>query len=657
MFSAVALSAAMLSVGGPLMAAVDDTHPSPLVRLSVEDLAQLKVVTVSRRSERAMEAGGAVSVITAEDIQRTGATRLADALRLSPGVQASQIDADEWALAIRGFASRLSRSILVMMDGRSLWTPLFAGVFWGTQDTLIEDVDRIEVSRGPGGALYGANALNGVIHVITKNARDTQGGLVSLLAGSAQQSAGARFGAHSGEKLYYRAYAKYFDRDGTYSASAAGYDDEWRMGQGGFRLDWTPDANDVVGVHGDLYGGSAGTQVAVTSFTAPFTTVLTGDSHLRGRNLVTRWQRGLADGTELTTQLYYDATRRQEPHYSEQRDTMDLDLQYRFRRGRHDAVGGVSYRLSHGAFQGLPTLQINPANRTDDIAGVFANDEFRAFRERLRVTVGSKLEWNDYSGWNVQPSARLAWVLNRNTLWGAATRGVRTASRVEHDILTYTALSATAPVFARTQGSSDFTPESVVALEGGWKGRPLPKLLCAATVFFNRYDDLASNEVGAQFVEAGGPGEPARVVIPVRIANGQQGTTTGVETSAVAYPVRAWRVRATYSFLKLNQTTLPDSTDVNRGFEGNSPRHQFWLSSYWALPHGFDLDGVFRRVSAITTHKVAAFSELDLRLGYSPRPRWQLAVVGQNLLHARHAEFGGGFEIERAVYAQATLGF
>jgi iron complex outermembrane recepter protein len=632
------------------IAAIEDSKQ--LTRLSIEDLAAVKVVTVSRRPETDQEAAGAVHVITAEDIRRTGSTTIPDALRTAPGLQASRIDADEWALAIRGFASRLSRSVLAVMDGRSVWTPLFAGVFWDAQDTLLEDIEQIEVSRGPGGAVYGANALNGVINITTKSARDTHGGLVTLRGGPEDKEAGLRWGGVLGTGLHYRVFGKYSARDDTKPVTPAGYDDRWDMRLGGFRLDWSRGERDRFTVLGDLYDGSSPQPATVAIFTAPYSVLVTGDAAFRGRSLVSRWNHTLEGGSEISTQAYYDHTTRREPYYGESRDTFDLEVQHRFHwGGHHDFIWGADYRGSTGTFDGSAAVRIVPSKREDDIAGLFANDELRLLGNRLRITFGTKLEWNDYSGWNVQPSGRLAWVLSRHTFWGSATRGVRTSSRLERDVILYSSLSPKQPLFARTTGSPDFTPESVFALEAGYKLR-LSRLILTASAFRNAYYDLATNQVGAPVFEAGTGDEPTRTVIPVSIANGPGGTAKGFEAKAVFSAFKSWRLQGSYSFL-----TLDLGGDASKGFQANSPRHQFWLTSYLTPLPKLDVDLVFRAVGSIPGHNIPAFVDVDARVAFRPRAAVELSLVGTNLLQGSRPEFGGGFEVERAGRLQATIRF
>jgi iron complex outermembrane recepter protein len=642
----------VLALMSALAAAEDE--PPDITQLTIEELAQVQVVTVSRRPQNAMEAAAAVSVVSEEDIRRTGASTLPDAFRAVPGVQASRIDADEWALSVRGFSSRVSRSVLVLMDGRSLWTPLFAGVFWNVQDTLFEDVDRIEVSRGPGGATYGANAMNGVISIITKPAASTQGLLATASVGGAETMGGVRWGGQIGARTHYRAYGKYGGRDGTFADTAADYDDSWRMGQVGFRLDSELGARDSFTVQGDVYRGEFGQRLDVAQLAPPFSSTREGQGRAHGGNLLGRWKHAVGAG-EVTARVYYDGTSRRELFFEETRDTFDLDVSHRLRwSGRHETIWGVNYRASQGHFRGEPTIEILPERRTDDIAGLFVNNETRLWRERLRVTLGSKLEWNDYSGWNLQPSARVAWVQGAHTVWAAATRAVRTSSRIERDVSFYIPTDPVEPTFTRLLGSPDFRPESVLMLEAGAKLRA-GKLIGAASVFHGFYGDLAGGAADPPTLEGGIGGEPIRAVTPVRIVNAQTAAASGVEVDAIVDPLPTWRLRAGYSWYRLDVRAKPPEPDPQGGFEGTTPRHQLWLSSYFNPIPSVDVDLVLRHIAEVPEHSVKAFTDLDARIAHRPWRRLELAVVGRNLLTPRHAEFEGGVLVERHLQAQAIV--
>jgi iron complex outermembrane receptor protein len=476
---------------------------------------------------------------------------------------------------------------------------------------------------------------------------------VNVGLGSAEQTGTVRYGGEARPGLHYRAWGQYRRHDGT-TATTPTYDDEWRVGTGGFRMDWMRDATTVT-FQGDAFDGSAGTRIAITSLTPPFLTPVDGDADFHGGNLLGRWRRALAGGNAISVQGYYDRTSRTEPHYRETRDTFDIEGQHRFTWGRRqDVVWGVSARNSRGRFDGIPTLRIEPAERTDDIAGLFFQDEVRMMAGRLRVTGGAKAEWNDYTGWHLQPSLRAGFAVHpRHNVWAAVAQAERTTSRVERDILSYVALPAPG-AFARVSGSDLFRSETTVSYEAGYKAR-IARCFIDVAGFHSVYRDLATNETGTPFAEAGTPPEPPRLVIPITIANGQVGSASGAEASATMAVRRGWRLQVAHSFLRVNQTPKPGSNDRNEGFEGNSPRHQFWAASYLTFAADYDVDFVLRRVGEIPGHEVPAFTELDGRLAYRARPGLELALVGQNLLHRRHPEFGGGFEIDRAIRARATV--
>ncbi|HEY7510845.1 MAG TPA: TonB-dependent receptor, partial [Vicinamibacteria bacterium] len=407
-------------------------------------------------------------------------------------------------------------------------------------------------------------------------------------------------------------------------------------------------------VQGDVYAGEAGQRTAFASYTPPFVRTVEGDATLRGGNLLARWRRPVGDGA-LQVQAYYDHTFRREPHYRESRDTWDLDLQHSFApAGAHQVVVGVGYRASTGDFAAVPTIVLDPPRRTDDIAGVFAQDDWTLAGGRGRLTVGARLDWNDYSGWQPQPRARLGWSFaSRHWGWASVARAVRTTSRIEYDVALTNAVNPALPVFARVMGNPDFVPESVVAYEAGYRVSLGARAFVDAAVFHNVYDDLATLEPGAPFPETS-PGTPPRTIVPVTIENLQEATASGGGLSSVVRVTPAWRLQGSYSLVTIDQTPKAGSADRNFGYEGNSPRHQVWLSSFLTVGRA-DFDLLWRWVDRIRGHRVAAYQELDARLAFRPRGPVRIDLVGQNLLHRRHAEFGGGYAIERGVYASATL--
>jgi iron complex outermembrane receptor protein len=626
-------------------------------QLSLEQLLQIEVVSITKEPESRTEIAAAVYVITREDIRRSGATSIPEALRLAPGVEVARIDANKWAIGVRGFTSRLSRSLLVLIDGRSVYSPLFAGVYWEVQDTLLEDVDRIEVIRGPGGTIWGANAVNGVINIITKRAQETQGGLLVGGGGSEEQGfGGVRYGGKIGKDIFYRVYGKAFNRDAAFHRDGPDFDD-WRMGQVGFRTDWEGRHGDAVTFQGDFYTGTAGQRTVRTMLAPPFTTTVEKDADLSGGNLLGRWQRVVSPTSHLRLQLYYDYTYRREPTFRESRDTFDLDFQYRFRAPwQQEIIWGLGYRLTSDDITAVPTIVFTPRRRTDQLFSAFVQDEIRFLAERLRLTIGAKFEHNDYSGFEMQPSARLLWlVAPRHTLWAAVTRAVRTPSRVEHDLRLTGLLEPQTPSFSRVIGSTAFESEKLLAYELGYRLQPMPRLFLDIAAFYNRYTDLLSLEPGTPFTEITPP--PGRVVVPFFIRNRLHGEGYGGELAVDWQPFDWWRVSGAYSYLQLNLRRDEDSMDITTASstEGASPLHQVSLRSFMTLPWQVEFDLVWRYVDHLPSQGIDSYITVDARLGWRPFQQLTVAVVGQNLLTAHHAEFGRGTtEIERSVYGKVV---
>ena len=596
-------------------------------------------------------------VITREAIRRSGATTLADALRLAPGLQVARINASQWAVGSRGFASRLSRSLLVLIDGRSVYTPLFAGVYWEAQDVLLEDVDRIEVIRGPGGTLWGANAVNGVINIVTRGARATPGLFAQAGLGSEERGFGSlRYGGSLGSTGAFRVYGKYSDRDPSFHTDGREFD-PWSLGQGGFRADWERPAGAFT-LQGDAYAARIGERISVTTYTAPFLQTFERKSEVSGGNLLGRWQHPFPSGAELSLQTYYDHTTRDQPNFRESRHTFDLDAQHRMNlAARHDVLMGVGYRASRGATSGPETVAFDPATRTDHLVTGFVQDEIGLRGQELRLTVGLKVERNNYSGFELQPGLRLLWSPGRRqSVWASVSRAVRTPSRLEHDLALTAVLDPRGPVFARVLGNTGFESEKAVVYELGYRTQPVSRLALDAAAFYNRYHDLSSIEARAAFQE----GSPPRTVVPFLFLNGLEGRSYGAEVTADFQAGSRCRLFGAYSYLRFELQRKPGSADMSsEAAEGNSPRHQLQLRAAFELPGRSTLDGLLRRSSELPNQRLAAYTSLDLRLAWRATDRLELAVVGQNLLDDHHAEFvpspAARTEIERGVYFEAAL--
>ena len=611
--------------------------PSELKKLSLEQLMNLEVTSVSKRPEKLTEVPSAIQVITQEDIRRSGATSLPEALRLASNLEVAQVDSQQWAISARGFSSTTANKLQVLIDGRTVYTPLFSGVFWDVQDTLLEDIDRIEVISGPGATLWGANAVNGVINVITKNAKDTQGLLLEGGAGSELHGfGGVRYGGTLSSNVHYRVYGKFFDRDSTVLHNGRDATNDWNMGQGGFRLDWDASEANLLTLQGDYYGGriaQAGTN---------------GDIDVTGGNVIGRWSHTISENSDFKLQLYYDRTHRDIPGtFAEDLNTYDIDFQHRFPIGEwNDIIWGLGYRLIEDDVGNTPTLAFLPARVSRQWFGGFVQDEIALVKDRLNLTLGTKIEHNDYTGFEYQPSARLAWKFTeRQTVWGAVSRAVRTPSRIDNELF-----APGTPPFTLLQGGTNFVSEELLAYELGYRIQPHPRLSLSLAGFYNDYDKLRSTE-------RVNPSTP----FPLFIGNGQKGETYGAEFTADYRVTDSWRLRAGYTELRVHVRPKSGSTDTSHGSgESHDPNHQFSLRSSLDLPGHLQLDAALRYVSEIDNQKVPAYSELDVRLAWQATRNLEFSIVGQNLLHDHHAEFGAVAsrqEIERSVYGKITWSF
>lgn len=618
--------------GGPAtVAAAGD-----LKKLSIEELMEIDVTSVSRRSERLSQAAAAVTVITQDELRRSGVTSLPEALRLVNSLHVARQTQRDWAISARGFNLTTANKMLVLIDGRSVYTPLFSGVFWDVQDTLLEDVERIEIIRGPGATLWGANAVNGVINVITKKAADTQGGLVTAGAGDEERGfGGARWGGRFA-RGHYRVYGKYFDRDPMVLADGSNARDDMNMAQGGFRTDWQGSQADTFTVQGDAYDGSGGETTRA-------------DTDLDGGNLLGRWTRATSERSGLELQVYWDRTHRRIPNlFEEHLDIFDLDFQHRLPLAkRHDLVWGVGYRFHQDEVGNSSLVGFFPPRRSFGLASAFAQDEISLLGDRLDVIVGTKVEHNDSTGVEVQPSLHAAWKPDdRHTLWGAVSRAVRTPTRIDEDVVFFFP-DGTHIV----EGSRDFDSEELLAWELGYRIQPNPELLFDLAGFYNVYDHLRSQEPPA----SGAP-------FPRVLLNRLDAETWGAELRMNAQPRQGLRIQAAYTRLEKRLRLDPDSRDPTGGLaEGNDPEDRFSLRSSFDLPASLELDAWVRYVSALPQPRVDAYTEMDLRLGWRANEALELSLIGRNLLHSSHAEFGPATplreEVERSVYGKVTWRF
>jgi iron complex outermembrane recepter protein len=601
-----------------------------LKRLSIEELTQLDITIASRRVEPLAQVAAAVSVIRGEDIRRAGVTNLAEALRLADGIAVARADNTTWAISTRGFNITTANKLLVLIDGRTVYSPLSAGTFWSVQDIPLVDIDRIEVIRGPGGAVWGANAVNGVVNIVTKPAAETKG--IQLVVGGGTEERAivtAQYGDRLGRNDY-RVYGKFRARDGQIITPAIDANDDVRIGQAGFRLESPRDGRNWWLVQGDAYAGREGL------FNAP-------DTHVSGGNVMGRWGRRFSHEGQFRAQVYFDHVyRRVFQQLRDFRNTIDVDAQHQARFGRHGLIVGGNVRASRGDDRGNAAFHFDPQARTSTIVGVFAQDEIRA-TSNLAVIVGSKFERNTFTGMEAQPSARVRWTPSRTqTLWGAVSRAVRLPTRFDTD------LRFTNPVTGATtlSGSMDFDTEKVIAYETGYRAEVSKILSLDFAAFTNVYDDMRSQEL-----------PPPGVGGPVTLGNLMNARTAGFESAGTVLVGPLWRLQASYAYLHESVSFDPGSRDPTGGVnEYNDPSHMFKLRSNLDLPYGIEVDGFLRHVGRLPHPVVEAYTELDARVGWRATPSLEFAVIGQNLLHASHREFQLASprreEFQRGVYAR-----
>jgi iron complex outermembrane recepter protein len=641
----------LLTMAG--IARADDDAPSTgdLKQLSVEDLMNIEVTSVARHPEKLQRVASAIQVITQEDIRRSGATSIPEALRLADNLEVAQKNSHDWAISARGFNTALGNKLLVMIDGRTVYTPLYSGVYWDVQDYLLEDIDRIEVISGPGGTLWGANAVNGVINIITKSAADTKGAYAEAGGGNQlQEFGGARYGGSLAPNVDFRFYGKYFDRDDEVFANGSTAVDAWHQERGGFRIDSQSSPQDTLSFHGDFYEGHEGVDTG-------------GAAQTSGGNVVGHWTHVFSDQSDLSLQSYYDRTQLVDPipafllgtlelapagMLQDDLTTFDTDFQHRFALGESNhIVWGLGYRYTHDVVQNAPGIGFLPAVLDQNLASAFLQDEISLGHD-LSATIGSKVEHNDYTGFVAEPNVRLAWgFAPEQTLWSAISRAARTPSEIDRNLVEPTPPA----LLVVLEGDSGFGNEYVNAYEVGYRGGLGSRLTGSISTYYNVYTDVRSTSFT--------PG----TIVPFYFANNLEGDTYGAELSGNYRVLDNWSLHAGYDLLEENLHVKPGQYDLNDALnETADPKHQFSIRSALNLPRRVDLDATLRWVDALrlndgaTPGTVPSYFEMDTRLAWQAAQGIELSVTGQNLLHDHHAEYGfpspTQVEIQRSVYGK-----
>lgn len=657
--------------------AKNDTSSQSLLDLDLDQLMAIAVTSVAKKSQPLRDTASAVFIITQEDIQNSGITNIPDALRLAPGLQVARIDANKFAISSRGFNSRFSNKLLVMIDGRSVYVPSYSGVYWDAQDVMFEDIDRIEVIRGPGAAIWGANAVNGVINIITKKSVDTLGGHVSIHAGKEESlTVNLRYGKVLSEGLTGRAYLKYKDIDSSYSPGLmrnAG--DHWDSLRGGFRLDYQ-NGRDDISFQGDAYESNIN-QVLGAIWFDPFDpnnvppyvgTNLADKATSEGANVLAKWQRTLSPDNIISLQGYIDHVDREEVFLGHHNDTIDIELnhQLRFESGS-ELLWGLHYRRVKDGFTNSFQISLTPEERATELYSIFAQFDID-ITSHTRLTVGAKLEDNFYTGMEFQPNLRLMYKPDhKQRFWGAISRAVRTPSRIEDSSRIINAvLPFSQPLPLYLQGNADFKSEDLTAFELGYRMQDSTTLFYDVSVFYNEYENLVTFET-TDFLFLGD------TIIPTRFEFGNliSATSFGLEASVTWWPKEWWQVRSNYSFVEVSTQRDALSNDVffDRVYEGGSPRHQLSVSSNTDLNNHWSLNTTLFYVddlknSSLSTESGQIPDYIDINIGV----RWQwseqleLAVFAQHILNNRRAEFIAEnysipTEVERAFFVRLRRKF
>ena len=638
-----------------------------LKKLSLEELSDVEVFNpqaqlASRKVQKLSDTAAALFVISQEDIRRSGITSIPEALRMVPGVQVARINANQWAISARGLNEQFSSKLLVMIDGRTVYSPLRSQVNWDVQDTLIEDVERIEVIRGPGASLWGANAVNGIINIITKSAKQTQGNLATSYFGKGEEGAivGVRHGGQFGDRGHYRIYGKFLQHDNFVDAQGQDGNDDWQMKRAGFRIDWEHNHGDALTLQGDMYKGIAEQKIPIPG---PVFRTINTQKELRGFNILARWQRNLTNG-DFILQSYFDLNQRRELIFDTFNSVYDLDFQHRWQlNNRHEFLWGLGFRYVYNNIKDASyIITYTPEKRYDRLFSAFVQNEF-SFEtedwEALRLIIGSKFEHNDYTGFEIQPTIRLLWNLNdKHNLWAAVSRAVRTPTPTDSDILVNV---ETPGVQLLAQGNPNLKSEVLIAYELGYRFNLAQQFLFDASLFYNDYHKLRTREQ-VYFRPF-----PPPATITYQLDNQMTGEIYGLELAIHHQVTKAWKLIGTYSYLNtqlhLNSTSSDTESEL---VEGNSPEHQASLRSLLTLPHNLELDTAWYYVGKLSNQDVRNYHRFDIRLGWQPEKNFAMSLGVRNIGDSQHREFGNkgigeeilfSDEIPRALYFQLKSQF
>jgi iron complex outermembrane receptor protein len=641
-----------------------------LTNKSLEDLMNMEVTSVSRKEQKISQVAAAIFVITQEDIVQSGATNIPDLLRMVPGLDVARINGSTWAVSARGFNDQFADKLLVLIDGRTVYSPLFSGVFWDSQNVPLDEIERIEVIRGPGATIWGANAVNGVINITTKKAADTQGGLVTGGGGTLEHGMGTlRYGGKVGNHTSYRVFSSFIGQDHLPGLSGQNGEDDGRAYRGGFRVDVNPTAKDSFTLEGDAEVGNEGERVAsIASISPPVNQLQNLRQDFSGWDVVGRWNHTASPRSETSLQFYLDRASRYDPTAGEGDLTFDLDFEQHAAWGnRQDFVWGLGYRVTSDHTRSTLRSSFVPTNETAHLFTSFVQDEIALRPDRISLTLGVKTEHNHFSGFNFQPSARITWIVNEHSMfWAAFSRAVRTPSRaIETFRLNSEVLPGPGglPVLVSEFGNPEQQNEILEATEVGYRVQQASNLSLDLTAFYNHYIQIQSIEVADLFLEADPP--PLHLVFPLHLSNMLHGETHGIE-AAVKWKVSSrWTLSPGYSFLAMHLHRNPASNDPSSvaSDEGSSPTHEAQLRSHVQLPAHWQWDTSVYFVDRLPFQGVPSYTRLDTELIWKAREHLSISLIGQNLLKDHHAEFNALDQVvlsslvKRSAYAMFTWKF
>jgi iron complex outermembrane recepter protein len=663
----------LASVGMAVLSAVPawaQERPTDLTKVNIEDLMNIEVTSVSKKEQKLSRTAAAVFVITQEDIRRSGATNIPDLLRMVPGLQVAQINGSTWAITARGFNGQYSNKLLVLVDGRTVYSPIFSGTFWDSQTLLLGNIDRIEVIRGPGATVWGANAVNGVINITTKKAADTQGGLVTTGGGTSEQGfATARYGGTIGNETSYRVAGGGFNFGHNLNSSGQSGEDDWRTLQGGFRVDANASPKDSLTIEGDVYRGDAGELVnTIVSISPPVNGILNLRNVFSGWDVVSRWNHAASPHSETSLEINFDHSDRGDTTYGTGLNTFGIDFEHHVGWGkRQDFVWGLGYYLTSDELATTLRIAFTPPVQTRQLFSSFVQDEIAIQPDRLYLTVGAKLEHNDFTGFGLEPSARIAWVANeRNMFWAAVSRALRTPSQSDRDIRFNNSVFPgpnNLPILVSIFGSPTRQDERLNAFEAGYRTEITKRISLDATAFYNDYDNLVSVEPGTPFLETEPP--PLHLVVPNVLSNLSNGETHGVELSGNWKVAKHWTLSPGYSFLAIHlhrDATGQDLATVT-GTQGGSPSQQAQLRSHLELGNHWQWNASAYFVGRLPAAAVPSYTRLDTNVIWQPSKRFSISLVGQNLLSDHQLEYIGPDQteqsslIKRSAYAKIMWQF